>query len=99
MLNDGLFAIGQLKLFFRLTGIELLPPRELFQCDYESRMLDSASIWQAEPPQQDRLFGIACNTLDLELFPVFCFGANVERLDDFPAEFCQCSWQDSMGGC
>jgi len=27
VLNDGLFAIGQLKLFLGLIGVELLPPR------------------------------------------------------------------------
>ena len=59
-------------------------------------MLHPASVWQPEPPQQDWLFRITCHTLDFELFPILRFSSDMESLDDFSAELCQCCRQDSM---
>ncbi len=97
MFYHGLFAIRKLELFAGMVGIEVLSPSKLFHGDHQTSMLHTASVRQAKSSKQNRLAGVPAHPLELKLLPVFCFSPNMERFDNFSAEFSESRWQNAVG--
>ncbi len=96
MLYHGLLTISELEFFPGMVCIEVLSPPQFLHGDDQTCMFDSSPIGKAKASKENRLVGISAYSLELKLFPVFCFSPNMERLDDFPAELCEGRRKDSM---
>ena len=46
----------------------------------------ATSVRKAESSKENRLVWVSHNTFQLELLPVFCFGADMQGLDNFAAQ-------------
>jgi hypothetical protein len=72
-----------------VVGVQLLPATEFFEGHHEPGKLHAPSVRQTESPEQDGLFGITGNPLDLKLFPILRFGPDMQGFDDFAAKLGQ----------